>query len=306
MSNDLENTIMSEEKKGGANLMPVVIVLAVLLVASLGYIFYLHKVNTVSQEELAQSQKNVEVLQADLDNKIAEIQELGGNVEDLQAIRAQLEEEKSTLENKNSVTTRQLMEFQNKAEGYRELLLRKEKEIAKLKQINDQLVTENVELKEEKNELNRNIKNLNAEREKLNDKVAFASRLKTKDLEVFAVSDNGKEREGSEFRQRHLDKLKVSFQIAENKVAPVGGRDIMIRLIDENDNVLFDVSKGGGTFMYNGRETFYTEKQNILFDNSKQSLTFVYDKGSEYDKGKYILEVFTDDYKMGEIPFSVR
>ncbi|WP_338397805.1 chromosome segregation protein SMC [Persicobacter psychrovividus] len=297
---------MSEEKKAGNKLLPVVIILAILLLVSLGYIFHLHQVNTVSQQELQSSKQNVELLQKDLDKKIAEIQELGGNVDDLKAVREQLEQEKQALEEKSTVTTRQLLAFKDKAEGYRELLVRKEKEIAKLKKINEQLVTENSDLKEEKNELNRSIKTLNQKQEKLNEKVEFASRLKAENFELIAINNRGKERKGDEFRHRHLEKLKVNFKIADNKVAPVGGREIMIRLIDDNNNVLFDVSKGGGSFMLDGRETFYSEKQEILFDNTQQSLTFIYDKGTEYEKGKYILEVYADNYKMGQIPFSVR
>jgi cell division protein ZapB len=80
----------------------------------------------------------------------------------------------------------------------------------------------------------------------------------------------------------------------------------MIRVIDENGQVLFDVSRGSGTFLFNGKEEFYTAAQEILFDNTRQQLTFLYDKGSEYAEGNYVLEIYTDDYLIGRGDFTVK
>jgi cell division protein ZapB len=80
----------------------------------------------------------------------------------------------------------------------------------------------------------------------------------------------------------------------------------MIRVIDENGQVLFDVARGSGTFLFNGKEEFYTAAQEILFDNTRQQLTFLYDKGSEYPEGTYRLEIYTDDYLIGQGEFGVK
>ena len=58
--------------------------------------------------------------------------------------------------------------------------------------------------------------------------------------------------------------------------------------------------------MLDGKETFYTAKKDVLFDNSQQQLSFTYDKGSEYDKGVYTMEAFTDGYSMGAKTFTVK
>ena len=80
----------------------------------------------------------------------------------------------------------------------------------------------------------------------------------------------------------------------------------MIRIIDENGQVLFDVTRGSGTFIYNGKEEFYTAAQEVLFDNTRQKLAFIYEKGSEYAEGAYTLEIYTDDYMIGRGEFVVR
>jgi len=98
----------------------------------------------------------------------------------------------------------------------------------------------------------------------------------------------------------------VEFNLAENKVAPIEGKKIIIRVIDENGQVIFDVAKGSGTFIYNSKEEFYTSAQEILFDNTKQKLTYLYEKGSEYTAGKYTVEIYTDSYKIGNGQFEIK
>jgi len=122
---------------------------------------------------------------------------------------------------------------------------------------------------------------------------------------VVSVNSKDKEREPP-FRKRNLEKIKVQFSIGDNKVAPIEGKKILIRVIDENGQPIFDTTKGSGTFMLNGKEEFYTASQEILFDNTGQKLVYIYDKGSEYTAGMYQVEIYTDGYLMGTTQFQVK
>ena len=165
--------------------------------------------------------------------------------------------------------------------------------------------TQNSTLKTQKNQLGDSINRLAQTKDELATKVSIASQLKAENVSIKAVNDKGKERE-SPFKNRQLEKLKVEFNLAENNVAPIEGKKIMIRIIDQNNQVLFDVSRGSGTFIYNGKEEFYTASQEILFDNTKQKLTYLYEKGSEYASGSYTLEIYCEDYKIGSGKFDVK
>ena len=135
--------------------------------------------------------------------------------------------------------------------------------------------------------------------------MAIASQLKAENIRVTALNDRGRER-NSPFRAKQIEQLKIEFNLAENNVAPIEGKKIMTRIIDENGQVIFDVARGSGTFIFNGKEEFYTAAQEILFDNTRQRLTYLYDKGSEYASGEYTLEIYTDDYLIGKSTFEVR
>lgn len=257
---------------------------------------------TSTRQELATTEQRLREISTELDQKIAEITKLGGNVTDLEKAKADIEAE---LNRSRRATGQEIKALKDKVEGYEMLLKSKDDEIEKLQSVNKELLTENTTLKTEKNELGDSINRLSQSKDELATKVAIASQLKIENFRILALNDRGKERE-SPFRSRQIAQLKVEFNIAENDVAPVEGKKIMIRVIDENGQVLFDVARGSGTFLLNGKEEFYTASQEILFDNTKQRLSFLYDKGSEFAEGTYNLEVYADDYLMGNGEFVVK
>ncbi|GCC53378.1 hypothetical protein SanaruYs_36210 [Chryseotalea sanaruensis] len=258
--------------------------------------------NETTEQELASTMQRLTEIQQELDTKIAEIEKLGGDVTELQRAKADVEKQ---LRIKTKATGNLIAELRSKVEGYEELLELKDEEIEKLKNVNKELLSENTTLKTQKNKLGDSINRLEQKATELASKVTIASQLKAENFKIVAVSDRNRERE-SPFRVRQIAKLKVEFSLAENNVAPIEGKKIMIRVVDQNGQVLFDVNKGSGTFIFQGKEEFFTASQEILFDNSKQRLTFVYDKGSDYAEGNYILEVYTDDYLMGRGAFEVK
>lgn len=258
--------------------------------------------NTTTEQELASTMQRLNEIRAELDNKIVEIQKLGGDITELQKAKQEIETELKRTRRANGQV---IKELKDRVEGYETLLKVKDEEIDKLKSVNKELMSENVSLKTEKNELGDSISKLSQTKEELATKVVIASQLKAENIRIVAVNDRGKERE-SPFKNRQLGKLKIDFNLGENNVAPIEGKKIMIRIIDENNQVLFDVSRGSGTFIYNGKEEFYTASQEILFDNTKQKLTYLYEKGSEYAAGSYTLEIYCDDYKMGTGKFEVK
>lgn len=257
---------------------------------------------TSTEQELATTMQKMRDISTELDQKITEVKKLGGDVSDLQRAKTEVEAE---LNRSRRATGQEIKALKDKVFGYETLLKNKDEEIEKLKSVNKELLTENTTLKTEKNTLGDSINKLSQTKDELDKKVAIASELKVENFRIVALNDRGKERE-SPFRARQLDKLKVEFNIAENNVAPVEGKKIMIRVIDQNGQVLFDVARGSGTFLLAGKEEFYTASQEILFDNTRQKLSFIYEKGSEYPEGTYSLEVYTDDYLMGSGQFVVK
>jgi uncharacterized protein YoxC len=304
----MEKTTPVAPKKSSRSAIVIVLLLIIIAIQSVKiYLDYKEKVQVKQQlvtteEDLAGTMQRLNDVKNELDQKIADIQKLGGNVADLQKAKAEVEKE---LRRSTQRSTKAMNELKDRLDGYEELLKVKDQEIEKLKSVNKELFSENKNLKTKQNKLSDSINVLSKNKEELASKVAIASQLKAENASVKGVSSKGKERD-SPFKNRQLQKIKVEFNLADNKVAPIEGKKILVRIIDENGQVIFDVAKGSGTFMFNGKEEFYTSAQEILFDNTKQKLTFFYEKGSEYAEGNYQVEIFADSSKIGVVSFAVK
>ena len=306
----MESTPTASPKKSGKNKTIIIIALLSIIVIIQGVKIYLdsqdnavlteQKANV--EEDLAGTMLRLKEIQTELDQKIVEIKKLGGDISDLQKAKGEIDVQ---LKRNVARSSKAIKELKDRVEGYEELLKIKDEEIEKLKSVNKELFSENKQLKTQKNVLNDSINRLATTKDALATKVAIASQLKAENLSVLAVNGKGKERE-SPFKNKQVEKLKVEFNLAENKVAPIEGKKIMIRIVDENNQVLFDVARGSGTFMLNNKEEFYTSTQEILFDNTRQKLTFLYEKGSDYSSGNYTIEIYTDGYQIGLTRFVVK
>ncbi len=295
--------------KKNKDLTPYFIVIALALIGVIAFYYFqnekLEEEKVAQQLELDNTLLQLDSISTQLNNKILTISQLGGEIDTLLKVQAQLEEDKKNLIRQRNSERNYAHSLKDKVDGYQELLLAKDEEIKQLRKLAEELMTENTELKEEKEILSQSIENINQQKAQLEEKVTFASRLKVEGLKVFAVSSSRKERE-SEFKNRHIDQIKIMFTVAENSVAPIEGKELLIRVVAPDGNVLFDVARGSGSFTFEGREMFFTQKQEILYDKKNQEVTLFYKKGSEYAIGKHIVEVYTDDYLMGKGGFEVQ
>jgi chromosome segregation ATPase len=266
MSESTPAAISPEPRRNNRSAVFIAFLLIIIIIQSIKiYLDSQEKLETKTQltsteEELASTMQRLNEIKDELSQKIAEIQKLGGDVTDLTIAKTEIEHELKRTQRANGKV---IKELKDKVEGYEELLKVKDKEIDKLKSVNKVLLTENTSLKTEKNQLGDSINKLEQKKNELESKVVLASQLKAENFKIIALTDRNKERE-SPFKARQIAKLKIEFSIAENKVAPIEGKNIIIRIVDENGQVLFDVARGSGTFLLDNKEEFYTSSQEIL------------------------------------------
>lgn len=303
MAEDITPKPNQSNKKYKRNIIIAIIV--VLVVVQGINLFIKYRADEAHNVEIENAKEQITILENEIGERMVEIESLGGDIEDLKIAAEELEIEKEKLIVNRKYSDKQLAALKDKVEGFQELLVLKDKEIEELQFINQELTVANIELKTEKNVLNADLTEEKKSREELEEQVEIAARLKVENIRILAVNSRGRVKE-DEFKSRYIDKIRIEFNIAENEIAPIEGKEIMIRIIGPDENVLFDVASGSGTFIFNGKEEFYTAKQEILFDNTIQKLTFDYDKGSEYAPGRYQMQAYTEDYLMGEKAFLVK
>lgn len=301
------NPAKSDRRDNGKNILIIVLIILVIISGIKLYTDHLDKTRK-SEEILILSEENNELnrridsVTYQLDLRIAEIAKLGGDISSLEAIRDQLTQERN-LDRKRSAE--EISALNRRISSYTKTLEEKDEEIIRLREVNQQLFAENEELKTSQAQIEEEVVQLNLKKQELQEKVDIAARLKAENITVAAVNARGREREDG-FRNRQLERLKVTFNLADNKVAAFGPRDIYVQIMAPNNQPIFDVARGSGTFTLDGREEFYTVHQDLIFNNTQQELTYFYEKGSKYATGVYEVRIYADGYQIGSKSFEVK
>ncbi|NVJ84776.1 MAG: hypothetical protein HWE15_00620 [Algoriphagus sp.] len=301
----------SEPKKDqGKNIIIIVLVLLVIISGIKLYTDYVDRTKKTEEILLLSTENNqlnqrLDSVTYQLNLRIQEIEKLGGDIAALEQVRDQLIAERNSNRQR---TANEIAELNKRIQSYNSMLQEKDQEILELRAMNQQLYAENQDLKTTQAEIEEEVAKLNLQKEDLQAKVNVASMLKAENISVSAINRRGKERVETtkDFRNRQIERIKISFNFADNKVAPPGPRNVYVQILAPNEQPIFDVAKGSGTFTMDGVEQFYTVKQDFLFNNSGESLTFYYEKGSDYTSGDHTVRIFVDNYEIGSTTFSVR
>ncbi len=291
------------------------------VVALLGYLFMgarnetfqLQKSLTTKVEELSYTRLKLDSILTTLDGKMAEIVRLGGNITELQLVKAKVEEDRDRLQADLNFS---VSKYQYKIREYEGFLTHNDENIAQLKKENAELLAlndslkaererildENEGLKFEKESLNSRVREYQAQNNDLRRKVSMASAMKAVSVQITALSSRGKERSGGSYRGSRIDRIKVSFILASNPLAAKNLKDIYVRILSANGSVIIGRS---GSFWYQGRELGYSTQQSVLFENNDQKVNIVYDKGSAYEPGSYTVELYAEGFRIGNGKFDV-
>ncbi|MFN8343912.1 MAG: hypothetical protein U0X91_02855 [Spirosomataceae bacterium] len=314
------------QKKDRKSLLLAALAILALLNVVLIYFFYKEREKNKEQEtviaakteEVVATKMKLDSISAQLDAKIAEIQQLGGQVDSLIALKQQLDRDKAALRSASSAAKVDLSKYKEKIKEYEAVLAQKDQDIAKLKEElgivtaqNQELSTKVTGLEGEKANLQRtfddSVGSLSTKNRELAEKVTIASALKAEKIAVNAVSSKGKERDGGTYRAKRIDKLKVDFDLAANPISQSGEREVYLRILDPEGAVMADMATGSGTFMYGGRETVYTAKQRLNYSNDGSQGSIIYSRaGIPLKKGDHTIELYAEGFRIGSTTFKVR
>lgn len=308
-----------EQKQDRKNLLWAALAILALLNVLLLYFFYQERkenntkdsVIATRMEELLTTKGKLDSISLQLDIKIAQIRQLGGRVDSLVSIKSQLEKDKQLLRDRNSFSAKK---YEERIKQYETLLAEKDEEILSLRRELGTATARNQELSEqlsglqsEKENLGQLLEERDSKTAQLEEKIAIASALKAEKIEVIAVSDKGKERDGGRYRSKRIDQIKVNFELAENAVAEANDKEIYLRVLDPDGAVLSDMATGSGSFIHNEREMIYSSKQRVRYNNQRMPVSIIYGRGGlPLKEGTYTVELYAEGFKIGQGSFTVR
>ena len=307
-------TNLAPAKKNNSN-KGLIIVLGALVLTLGGYSGYLYD-QMLSYEKVLLTQQEVEN-STKIENILFDIEcnmlayellssnyaELGLENESIQNTIADLAQE---IENWKSRTWSSKAELRvakkdldDKLAAIRLDLIVKTDEVERLESVNTSFASSMDSLIEINGQNSEDIKSLS-------EKVEIASILKTEDLAIIVLSKKDKIIK-EVYKEKNIDKIKVHFNLADNKIAKHDLKSLVLQIIEPSGSVLFDIEHGGGSFSKaNGHNDFYTKKQVINFTNTHQSVDFFYEKGDLMEPGTYQVIVSSDNHEIGATSFVVK
>jgi len=137
--------------------------------------------------------------------------------------------------------------------------------------------------------------------EELAKTVELGSKLSVTNLKTASYKVKSSGKEVATDKASRTDMLKVSFTIAENKIAKSGDKTYYVQVIDSKNNVLGDkatVSFGDQTLTYSFTTTVKYENKSV---NVTEALP-----GKDFAKGTYFVNVFDKGELVSKSSFSLK
>ncbi|MGL2986907.1 hypothetical protein ACSVH5_04860 [Flavobacterium sp. RSSA_27] len=290
-----------ENQQNNSSLKAIIAVLAVLLVASLVYIFKMSSDAEVVKTELTNTltekesvMKDLQTLKTTYDAAIAEnttmSKELIQERDKIVALMDELNQSKGDV----SKFKKQLSVLQNKMQS-----LMKENEGLKIanEKVTAQRDSTVVVLGESK-KFNEVLVGQNEELSKTVEKGSKLTILNTKTA-AYKLRSSGKQIETD--KASRADILKISFTIAENQIAKSGDKTYYVQVIDSKNNVLGDKQ----TETFGDNILTYSFATTVTYQNKTVDVTEDL-KGNNFEKGTYFINIFDKDVLVSKTSFTLR
>lgn len=171
------------------------------------------------------------------------------------------------------------------------------------KQVNS-ILKEKGDLENKIAALNKTLADLKKDNEDLKKKLEWAKDLKAYEVGVMNYKVT-KSKQKPTIRAKKVNRVSVSFMLAENMIAEAGNKNLYLVIYDPKKSILAKSSEKFTNTKTNA-EQVYSVMKTIDFKNEEQKITINYDTDDKLTKGKYKLEIYADGSLSGKKEFELR
>lgn len=293
-----------------ANTLPYKISIGLLLViiAVLAWMLVNQKKEIVTKEKDADNMHTE--LQGQLDSLLAEHErvkvsygELSNSLSERDSIiNVRANEIKKLLGSKSEleVVKRKLAQLQQITQVY-------EQQIDSLFTVNRKLKAENEKIKIDYNLEQQKTNDLSKVKDELSEKITGAAVLKAYKISAVAYKSKGIDKEKETDKASRTDKIKVCFTVSENKLVSSGYKRFFVR-IARPDNVI--LTRGPAyTFQFLGQTLQFSAMETLNYEGDAADICTYFENpvnSTELTKGRYVVNVFTEDREIGQASFELK
>lgn len=278
-------------------------VVVLILCGGMGYLYYTLQQKNAQNEEML---KLAEMDKMEMENEYAQFAQQYNEMKtqiNNDSLIAQLDKEQqrteellAELKRVKSSDAAEISRLKKELATVRAIMRSYILEIDSLNRLNEQLKSENQQVKAQYSQATQTISNLTSEKETLSDKVAIASQLDATSINVIGENKRGRKAK----KIKDVKKFVINFVIAKNITAPTGNKTIYIRITKPTNEALTQ----GGTFTYENRNLEYSIKKDIEYNGEATPITVYWDVNEFLSAGTYRISIFADGNNIGNSSFS--
>jgi chromosome segregation ATPase len=287
----------------GAGINKLLLVLAI--VEAVAIIWLLVAMNN-SQKEAQQLISQIEIGNMEKDSLSHEMSLLVDDYNQLKidndTINAQLEEQKAkvvelmeNLRRTKASNRDSLKKYKAELETMRSIMRSFVVQIDSLNTKNIMLTEENTRLSGQLSSVKNENKKLSNAKDSLQGRVKEAEALKAVGMKLTALND----RDNETSRIIKAQKFRVTFTINENEMTKTGEKDVYLRLVKPNGEIL--KNENTGFFKYQGSDIAYSGKKTINYDGKAQPVTIYAISREVLSGGVYQADLFCDGRNIGSV-----
>lgn len=284
-------------------LIVAVIVLALIACGGGYYIFHQNK----QMEQLTQSFDLEKEMMADDLNELS-LQYEGYKfsvsndslVAQLSTEQAKVQRLLEELRTVKSTNAKEIARLKKEIATLRKIMRNYVVQIDSLNRANEQLKVEKHEAEKKYRQASSTAASLKKEKEQLTERVTLASKLDATGITVTPVNSRGKLAK----RIKKMEQFVVNFRIAKNVTAQVGEKEIYVRIMKPDDDIL--VKSRGDVFTFEGKEINYSMKKMIEYEGEEVLVTMYWNIEEYLSPGTYRVDIFADGNLIGKKSFELK
>lgn len=281
----------------------LIAVAAVAVLTAVIFFFVMHSKSTELETQLEQVQLEKEQLALaneyqQLNNEFAQYENqtiLLANdsiVEKYAAAKAKVEKLLQELNAEKTKNRARIAQLEGEIKTLKSILRTYVERIDELSKENENLRTENTEVKNRNRELNENLDKAKKSNEQLSERMTLAEKLNVTGLNLSALRSNGK----NEKNITKAKQLMVTFTIPQNNSTPVGEKTIYLRITNPEGDLL----RGNGQrFKFEGQSLDCSASKTIEYAGEEiGGIKMYWDVNTTLNPGEYTVELFADNFRL--------
>ncbi len=175
-------------------------------------------------------------------------------------------------------------------------------QVDSLNRVNEALITENTQIKGQMQAVQAQNQQVREQNAALTHKVTVAAQLTATNVHVASLTS--KDKVDNKNKANKLAKFQVTFTIAANVTAEPGEKDVYLRILRPNEEVLTNGSSG--KFKYENTSVDFSAKKTIEYGGEETPVTIFYKRVENIDPGTYRAEIYADGNLIGRGSISLK